>query len=169
MSADVELVELPPVTTLEVHDHVAHEEMSDFLGRAFTAVLARVGQESLEVAGPPFGRYQPAGEGEWDVVAGFPVAGVPAGAGEVRAGAGEVRAGAGEVRAGTLPGGSAARTLHVGTYSEVGQAYEALYAWLESQGRRPTGPSWESYLDGPEVAEPRTEVFVACEPAATGG
>jgi hypothetical protein len=26
------------------------------------------------------------------------------------------------------------------------------------------GAPWESYLDGPEVAEPRTEVVVPCRP-----
>ena len=44
-------------------------------------------------------------------------------------------------------------------------AYEAAISWLTDEGCVVTAAPWECYLDGPEVPEPRTEVFVPCEPA----
>ena len=58
-----------------------------------------------------------------------------------------------------------ARTMHVGAYDDVGEAYEAAISWLTDEGCVVTAAPGECYLDGPEVPEPRTEVFVPCEPA----
>lgn len=68
--------------------HVKVEEIAEFLGGALAEVMRVVGEQGLQPAGPPFGRY-----------------GVTAGA------------------------------------------------------------PWECYLDGPEVPEPRTGVFIPCVPA----
>ena len=68
----------------------------------------------------------------------------------------------GRVAAGVLPGGRTARTLHHGAYSDVAAAYDALSIWLTDDGYRPSGAPWESYLDGPDVAEPRTMVYLPC-------
>ena len=62
----------------------------------------------------------------------------------------------------TLPGGHAARVLHQGPYDGVAGAYEAAEKWVVENGLRPSDAPWECYLDGPDVAEPRTEVFLPC-------
>ena len=58
-----------------------------------------------------------------------------------------------------------ATTLHVGSYAGVGSAYDAAQQFLTDEGYEVAGAPWESYLDEPGVPEPRTEVFVPCEPA----
>jgi effector-binding domain-containing protein len=55
--------------------------------------------------------------------------------------------------------------MHVGDYAGLGAAYEAATAWLTDNGYVVTGEPWECYLDGPEVPEPRTEVFIPCTEA----
>jgi effector-binding domain-containing protein len=55
-----------------------------------------------------------------------------------------------------------ARTVHRGAYDELGLTYEALEKWVVENGYRVTGAPWESYLDEPDVAEPRTEVYLPC-------
>ena len=65
----------------------------------------------------------------------------------------------GDVGPGTLPGGHVLTTLHVGAYDEVGAAYGALETYLIKNGYEPAGAAWECYLDGPDVAEPRTKVY----------
>lgn len=64
--------------------------------------------------------------------------------------------------ASTLPGGHVATTVHVGSYAQVGAAYDAAQRFLTDEGHEVAGAPWEVYLDEPGVPEPRTEVFVPC-------
>src|SRR5690348_7275943 len=119
-SYDVELVDLQEQHCAVVRGHVAHDGIAPFLGHAFAAVMAAAAKQGLAVAGPPFGRYRPAGDGGWDIEAGFPVHGTVTADGDVEAA--------------TLPGGSAARTLHVGDYGGLGAAYDATRRWIIDNG-----------------------------------
>jgi effector-binding domain-containing protein len=74
-------------------------------------------------------------------------------------------AGSGQVQPSTLPGGTVATTVHVGSYLELGAAYSALEEWLGANGFVPAGHPWETYLDAPEVDEPRTLVSAPCRKA----
>ncbi|MBT1001331.1 GyrI-like domain-containing protein [Paenarthrobacter sp. DKR-5] len=154
MSYEVELVELPEQSAAAVHGHVEHNGIGPFLGQAFGEVMGAAEHQHLQVTGAPFGRYRQAGPGAWDVEAGFPVSAPPSPEGRVEPL--------------VLPGGSVARTLHVGDYGGVGAAYEAAAAWITEHGFAPSGDPWECYLDGPEVANPRTEVFFPCRKASAG-
>jgi len=54
-------------------------------------------------------------------------------------------------------------TVHVGPYDTLSSTYEALQAWIETQGRTPATAMWEVYLTDPDQ-EPdpskwRTEVY----------
>jgi hypothetical protein len=101
--------------------------------------------QDLTPAGPPFGRWQPQGDG-FDAVAGFPSTApiTPVG----------------RVEPQTLPGGLAATAVHRGDYAGVGATYSVLYAWIADHGYVPTAQPWECYLDEPDVPEPRTQVYV---------
>jgi DNA-binding transcriptional MerR regulator len=52
----------------------------------------------------------------------------------------------GRVKVRELPGGAMASTVHNGAYNRLGQAYEALTRWIESNGYKIAGPSRELYL-----------------------
>ena len=149
---DVTVVELPAQPVAEVRATVAAEELPEFLGKAYGEVLAAAGRQHVAPAGAPFGRYHPDARG-FEVEAGFPTSGPVTGEGRVRAA--------------ELPGGLAARTLHTGDYGAVGAAYDALQGWMADHGYVPTGEPWECYLDGPDVPEPRTEVYFPCRAPAT--
>lgn len=151
---DVEVEDLAPQPAAVVRAHVAPEDIESFLSEAFEEVATTADQQGLEVMGPPFGRWTPI-DGGFDVAAGFPVAGRV-----------EAR---GRVEAGELPGGTVARTLHTGPYDGVGAAYAATFEWLAGHALEVAGEPWESYLDGPEVAQPRTRVCVPCSPRTTEG
>jgi effector-binding domain-containing protein len=119
--------------------------LPEFLGRAFGAVAGFAQRARLPLVGAPFGRYTPRGEGAFDVEAGFPIGG-PA-------------TSSGDVQVTSLPGGSAAHTIYVGPYEGIADAYEATAAYVRQQGYVENGVPWESYLDDPDVKEPRTEIF----------
>lgn len=144
---------------------VTMDRIADFLGGAFSEVMQVVAAQGLHPTGPPFARYrfleagaQAMGDGgpkELDIEAGFPVSGTLTGAGRVEAAA--------------LPGGHVATTLHVGSYDDLGAAYDAAQQFLTDEGYEVAGAPWECYLDEPEVAEPRTEVFMPCRPVRPRG
>lgn len=62
------------------------------------------------------------------------------------------------------PAGPVVTSAHRGPYETVGATYDALTAWMTAHGYRPSGEAWESYLDEPDAAEPRTLVSAPCVP-----
>jgi effector-binding domain-containing protein len=147
---DVELVDLEEQQAAVVRGHVTVPEIPGFLGAAFGEVLEALSAQGLAPAGPPYGCFVAADDG-FDVEAGFPATGV-------------ARA-VGRVVPGELPAGPAARVMHRGSYAGVAGAYEAAADWVGEHGYVATAPPWESYLDGPEAAQPRTVVWLPCRPS----
>lgn len=68
-----------------------------------------------------------------------------------------------------LPGGEMACVVHKGPYETVGEAYNAVMAWLEPNGMRIAGPVRECYLCSPgDTQNPEeyvTEIMVPVEKA----
>lgn len=151
MRYETQFVDLQSQHTAVVRGHVAVEELPEFLGSAFGEVVNVLDKQGLHPSGAPYGRYRMAEEGGFDAEIGFPCNGVVEPEGRVEPA--------------ELPGGRVARTMHVGPYGGVGAAYEAAISWLTDEGYVTVGAPWECYLDGPEVANPRTEVFVPCTAA----
>jgi effector-binding domain-containing protein len=151
MRYETQFVDLQAQHTAVVRAQVTVEEMPEFLGSAFGEIIRALDKQGLHPTGAPFGRYRVLEEGGFEAEVGFPCS--------------DVVKPEGRVEAAELPAGRVARTMHVGAYDDVGAAYEAAISWLIEEGYVTVGAPWESYLDGPEVPEPRTEVFVPCEPA----
>ena len=145
MDYEIEVIEMESQDTAVFCGHAKVEGMGDFLGLAFRQVMGALGV--APVAGPPFARYAMTDDG-FDIEAGFPVA--------------APFPGSGQVEGSTLPGGPVAKTMHVGSYQGLGDAYTAIEEWLGASGYEVSGAPWETYLDDPEVPEPRTLVFWPC-------
>lgn len=150
----VEVVELEPQHSAVVRGHVTVDGLPGFLGGAYGEVMGVLSGQHLSPSGPPFARYEQTADG-FEVEAGFPVAGTVTPSGRVAAG--------------ELPGGPAACVMHHGSYDEVAAAYEAAGEWLATNGYVPAGEAWESYLDGPDVPEPRTLVHFPCRKRLPNG
>jgi effector-binding domain-containing protein len=146
----VEGVTLPAQPVAVVRGHATLGDLPGFLDAAFEETLAALTAQGDEPAGPPFARYRIAGDG-FDVEAGFPASAAVTATGRV-------------VPA-ELPGGPAAQVRYRGPYPGVARAYEAGQRWLGEHGHAPADVPWESYLDEPDVAEPRT---VVCLPYRAG-
>ncbi|MCW2736807.1 GyrI-like domain-containing protein [Nocardioides sp.] len=152
MTYAVQLVEVRSQPAAVVRAHVRPEDIAGFLGGAFAEVMTVLGHQGLSPTGPPFSRYV-VSKGGFEVETGFP--------------ASRAVEASGRVVPSELPAGTAATTVHSGAYEQVGGAYSAATTWLADHRFVASGPPWESYLDGPDVAEPRTEVFVPCRPEAS--
>lgn len=146
----VERTTLSDQRTLVVRGTVGAQDIPDFMGRAFARVAEVARQDGIALVGLPFGRFRPSGDGRLDLEAGFPVAGVVLGQGDVKAS--------------HLPGGPVLRTTHLGDYSGTPGAHEALHEFAASHGLRPAGDAWEVYLSEPDVPEPKTLVVLPVEP-----
>lgn len=147
MAYDIHTVEIESQHAAVVSETCSMDGVGAFLGRAFDQVLGALARAAVPVDGKPFARYDMV-DGGFHVEAGFPC---PADLDLD-----------GDVHTITLPGGTAAVTTHVGAYSDVAAAYKAIEEWFAVSGHRPTGAPWETYLDGPEVPQPRTTVTWPC-------
>jgi effector-binding domain-containing protein len=68
--------------------------------------------------------------------------------------------GDGKVCRSATPAGTAATTVHFGTYSRLGGAHEAIVQWCRANHRDPTGINWEIYGHwDDDPAKLRTDVY----------
>lgn len=68
--------------------------------------------------------------------------------------------GSGPVTAARLPAGSVATTVHLGEYTDLHLAHQAIVDWCAANGRAKAGVEWEVYGDwSDDPAERRTDVF----------
>jgi effector-binding domain-containing protein len=68
-----------------------------------------------------------------------------------------------EIKCYTLPGGTMAKIVHKGPYDKCEQAYNKVFAWIEKNGKKITGPIREAYLNDPRevgLEEALTEIYV---------
>ncbi len=131
-----EIVLTEPRTAAVIRLTIPRDRIREVMGPAIEEVLAVVGEQGLEAAGPVFSHHFRMDPEFFDFHAGVPVEGT-------------VRP-AGRVVEGKLPEVKAARAVHIGPYEELGAAWGELEAWVASQGLTPAPDLWESYLAGPE-------------------
>jgi effector-binding domain-containing protein len=127
---------------------LAVADIGPWIGPTYEAVATFLAAHGSFPAGPPFARYHRVGEEKFEVAAGFPVL-TPI-------------VGDGDVHPLTLPGGTAASTVHVGPYDAMEPAYRAIFEWITTHHAGAGGDPWEIYLSDP-AAEPdpatwRTEI-----------
>lgn len=127
---------LPQHQTAHISERTHVKDLPVVLGRCYAQIATVVEMQGLRITGAPYTLYLNMDMQDLELEIGFPVDGV--------------LTDAGEVRAGEIPSGRYASCVHIGPYSSVTQAYEALAGWVEVQGVRPSGVSYEFYLNDPE-------------------
>jgi AraC family transcriptional regulator len=147
LSIDRQTLAAQPVVfvRLRAARHELPTAIGEGLGKSFTYAQ----KAGLAIAGRPFVRYPSTGPGLLTIEAGAPLA--------------AEAPGEGEVEAGSLPGGPAVVALHAGPYDQLSETYAAMERWMETNGVRPGGAPWESYItdpaDFPDPGDWRTEVY----------
>jgi effector-binding domain-containing protein len=114
------------------------------VGPLFGEVMSELGRHQIVPAGPAMALYydEEYKEADVDVEAAVPIA------------AGEIPP-AGRVRVRELEAFDAVASLtRRGPYDDFTPAYQALMAWIQSNGYRIIGPNREIYLTGPESGSP---------------
>jgi effector-binding domain-containing protein len=116
------------------------EDLGRVLGEAYGAIAQYMAEIGEQCVGPPFAAYYNEDMQDLDLEIGCPVA--------------RELPGRGEVQAGEIPAGRFATCLHVGPYSEIEPAYNALSQWMGENDHKPTGVAYEMYLNDPQETPP---------------
>lgn len=130
------------------HGEVKMDEIPQFMGKAFGALMMFAQRKKVQLAGPAFCYYRSWSKTTVDLECGFPVAGPVEGEGDVRMF--------------SLPAAKAANAMHLGPYERVGTTYGLVEQWLRAHGHEPSGQMWEVYHNSPQDTAPkklRTEIF----------
>jgi effector-binding domain-containing protein len=148
MDAPIEIVELQPRRALTVRRKMPQSGLGAFFMELFPRLRTAIVTQGATPSGPPFARYYNSDPAAFDTEAGLPFTGT-------------VTAADG-MRVTTLPGGRAAKTLHIGSYETLSAEYRRIEAYLEEHGLRGAEGPWESYVDDAATTphdKLRTEVF----------
>ena len=148
MDEPIELVELQPRRALTVRRKMPQSGLGAFFMEVFPRLRKSIVGQGATPSGAPFARYYNSDPAAFDTEAGLPFTGT-------------VTAADG-ARVATLPGGRAAKTIHIGSYETLSKEYRRIEAWCEEHGYRVGEGPWESYVDDAATTphdKLRTEVF----------
>jgi effector-binding domain-containing protein len=130
------------------------DDLPAFLKAAFPDLLGRLRLLGVSPSGPPFVIYHEFGADGIDAEVAVPID--------------KPVTATGKVESRVMPAMTVARTLHVGPYEELGEAYAAVSGWITDHGFEAAGPIQERYLNGPgdrvASSEYRTEIDMPIVP-----
>ena len=143
MSDPIEIVELQPRRALTVRRTVPASGLGAFFMDVFPRVRSTIIAQGATASGPPFARYYNSDPAAFDTEAGIPFTGTVTASGDMRVT--------------TLPGGRAAKAIHVGPYDTLSQVYRRVEAWIAEERHRAGEGPWESYVFD-ESSMPRDKI-----------
>ena len=135
MSYNCQILEQEDQPVLSIRTCSAVKDLPSALGRAYGAIAEYLEELGESPSGAPFAGYYNMDMQNLDLEIGFPVA--------------SVLAGRGEIQSGHIPGGKAATTIYTGPYNAIEPAYNALTAFIQKNGHKATGVTYEFYLNDP--------------------
>ncbi len=151
MEYEVVTTETAEQVVVSIREKLPQDRMPAFIGSTMGELFGFLGRSGVEPVAPPFVIYYEFGPHEIDAEVCVPIA--------------ALIEGTDRIRASVIPRMTVARTLHVGPYEQLGEAYRAISEWTDEHGIEPAGPVRERYLNGPgddgaAPADYRTEIEV---------
>jgi len=131
----IELVEVSRRATAVVRGTIPMAELPAFFDSAFEQLATALTRQQRTISEPAFALYHGAPTEVARLEVGFPV--------ET-----EVEP-TGDVEASHLPAGKVARTIHRGSFEQLGDSWGRLGAWIGDRDLEPGESMWEVYLTEP--------------------
>ena len=138
-----------PYPTLSIRARTSVEKLPQLLGKGYGEIAQYLDQLNEQPAGPSFAVYYNMDMQDLDVEFGFPVS--------------KSFTGKGDIQARETPSGQAAFCVHVGPYSEVGLAHDALFQWIKDNGYQTTNVAYEIYMNDFDETPPEkleTQIYL---------
>ena len=154
MSINCEFKKLASQPTLSIRLKTAAQDLPQVFGKGYGEIAEYLGELQEEPDGPPFAIYYNMDMQNLDLEFGFPVS--------------PNLKGRGGIHKSETPSGECASCFHVGPYSEVESAYNALFQWIKENGYEATGVTYEVYLNDPDETPPdklETQIFLLIKTA----
>ena len=148
MSAPIELVRLESQQVVTFRKKVPQSGLGQWFAEIYPLLFTEILGQGAQPAGAPFARYYNSDRSAFDTEAGIPFSGsikAPSGA-----------------KVTSLPGGEAAKTVHLGSYETLSAEYRRIEAWLRERGKSAGVGPWEVYVDDPDTTphdQVKTEVY----------
>jgi effector-binding domain-containing protein len=135
-----EIQEQKEQPTVHIRTRTSAQRLPEAVGKAYELVFRYLGKMGAHPASPPYIAYHNMDMQDLDVEIGVAVSReLPA---------------SGEIKNGHIPGGTFATCLHIGPYTELHQAYDALTKWVQEEGYEAGTTVYEFYLNSPDEVVP---------------
>jgi AraC family transcriptional regulator len=145
MASEISEKDLATQLALTRRETVTMKTIGEGMDAGFGSLREHAAATGAESVGPPFVFSPDFGKEQFDLIICMPVtAGAVAGEG---------------IAVEEIAGGHVASVMHKGAYTEVPKAYEALFKWIEENGRTAAGAAREVYLNDPKET-PENELLV---------
>ena len=145
MAYEISEKDLAPQLALTRRETVTMKTIGEGMDAGFGSLGEHAAATGAETVGPSFVFSPDFGKERFDLIICMPVAaGAVAGEG---------------IGLEEIAGGHVASVTHRGPYPEVPKAYEALFKWIEENGRKAAGTAREVYLNDPKET-PESELLV---------
>ena len=145
---NIEVVERKFQPTLCVRTITSVEKLPQLIGPSYQRIMTYMEQMGEEMDGEPYVGYFNMDMQHLDVEIGIPVD--------------KVLPGMEDITPGELPMGEVVTALYKGPYGEMEKAYNEIFAWINTNGYKPTGPSYEKYYNSPAEV-PESELLTRIE------
>jgi effector-binding domain-containing protein len=146
---------LEPQAILSIRDRRPLGDVPAFIKAAFVDLFGRLRLLAVSPSGPPFVIYHEFGTDFIDAEVSVPID--------------RSISAAGRVVSRIVPAMTVARTVHVGAYEALDDAYAAVSDWIGDHGFEAAGPIQERYLNGPgdhvAPSDYRTEIEIPILPS----
>lgn len=156
--SDITIVTVESQPILYVHRSSATDpdSIGACMSEAFGTLMGYVQGNGIQMTGPPMSIYHSFDESgtAFDVAIAVSVADT------------ERVAGHADIKGGATHAGRALKAVHVGPYNKLMESYNQVMAHMEREGLKPSGLSWERYMNDPSStpeAELVTEIYFPLE------
>ena len=144
MTLNIELVEQETQTVIFIRTRTSFADMPKIIGESYCKITAYLDEIGEQPAGMPYAAYYNLDMQDMDVEMGFPVA--------------RQLPGKGEIKLGEIPAGKYVTCLYKGPYSQMEQAYNEIFKWLQENNRELKGVYYEYYYNSPDEV-PESELL----------
>ena len=140
MNYKIQIQKMSAQPILVMKGKVKIEEAGKAIGARIEAVSTFLAKLKIQPISAPITRTYSFEKGVLEFETGFAVA--------------KPSQGEGAIVASELPEGNAVTTIHTGDQATSENAYAAIHAWMDTNGKKPAGAPWEVYL-----SENKMEIF----------